>query len=125
MWTRASNYIGKSHRAGDSYFDGKFDEFRLSSTARSADWIATEYANQNSPSTFFTISAPEDRRVVISSAITNTQGDNIIVTFNENIIYSVIPTTDFTLTGTSATISGIISDSSSITLNLSRKSLGK
>ncbi|WOV93075.1 MAG: DUF2341 domain-containing protein [Candidatus Nitrosoabyssus spongiisocia] len=120
---RTSNYIGRANNPDHFYFDGKFDEFRLSSTARSADWIATEYANQNSPSTFFTISAPEDRRVVITSAITNTQGDNIIITFNENIIYSVIPTTDFTLTGTSATISGIISDSSSITLNLSRNLL--
>ncbi|WOV93074.1 MAG: LamG-like jellyroll fold domain-containing protein [Candidatus Nitrosoabyssus spongiisocia] len=120
---RVSNYIGRSNWEGDSYFDGKFDEFRLSSTARSADWIATEYANQNSPSTFFTISAPEDRSVVITSAITNTQGDNIIITFNENIIYSVIPTTDFTLTGTSATIDGITSNSSSITLNLSRNLL--
>ena len=43
---RESNYIGRSNWASDSYFDGKFDEFRLSSTARSADWIATEYANQ-------------------------------------------------------------------------------
>ena len=59
--SRASNYIGRSNWAGDSYFDGKFDEFRLSSTARSADWIATEYANQNSPSTFFTISGVQNR----------------------------------------------------------------
>ncbi|WOV93277.1 MAG: LamG domain-containing protein [Candidatus Nitrosoabyssus spongiisocia] len=116
---RTSNYIGRANNPAHHYFDGKFDEFRLSSTARSADWIATEYANQNSPSTFFTISAPEDRRVVISFAITNTQGDNIIITFNENITYSVIPTTDFTLTGTSATIDSITSNSSSITLNLS------
>ncbi|WOV92985.1 MAG: LamG-like jellyroll fold domain-containing protein [Candidatus Nitrosoabyssus spongiisocia] len=58
---RASNYIGRSNWEGDFYFDGKFDEFRLSSTARSADWIATEYANQNSPSTFFNVSGAQDR----------------------------------------------------------------
>ena len=46
---------------------------------------------------------------MITSAITNTQGDKIIITFNENITYSVIPTTDFTLTGTSATIDSITS----------------
>ncbi|WOV93911.1 MAG: DUF5011 domain-containing protein [Candidatus Nitrosoabyssus spongiisocia] len=114
---RTSNYIGRSNWANDQYFDGKFDEFRLSSTARSADWIATEYANQNSPSTFFTISAPEDRSVVITSAITNIQGDNIIITFNENITYSAT-ITDFALNGTSATIDSITSNSSSITLNL-------
>ncbi|WOV93324.1 MAG: DUF5011 domain-containing protein [Candidatus Nitrosoabyssus spongiisocia] len=120
---RTSNYIGRSNWLVDDYFNGILDEFRLSSTARSADWIATEYANQNSPSTFFTISAPEDRNVAISSASTNIQGDNIIITFSENITYSVIPTTDFTLTGTSATISGVISDFSSITLNLSENLL--
>lgn len=35
-----------------SYFDGSIDEFRISTTARSAGWIATEYNNQSSPSTF-------------------------------------------------------------------------
>jgi hypothetical protein len=35
--------------------DGKMDEIRLSTTPRSADWITTEYNNQNSPSTFYTI----------------------------------------------------------------------
>ncbi|HLJ29644.1 MAG TPA: DUF2341 domain-containing protein, partial [Candidatus Angelobacter sp.] len=31
---------------------GTLDEVRISNSARSADWIATEYNNQNSPSTF-------------------------------------------------------------------------
>jgi RHS repeat-associated protein len=35
-------------------FQGVIDEVRASSVARSADWIAAEYANQNSPSTFYT-----------------------------------------------------------------------
>jgi len=35
------------------------DEYRLSSVARSADWIITEYNNQNSPSTFSTL-GPEN-----------------------------------------------------------------
>ncbi|WOV93886.1 MAG: DUF5011 domain-containing protein [Candidatus Nitrosoabyssus spongiisocia] len=119
---RTTNYIGKINWVFNQFFNGKLDEFRLSSTARSADWIATEYANQNSPSTFFTISTPEDRSVVITSAITNTQGDNIIITFNENITYSAT-ITDFALNGTSATIDSITSNSSSITLNLSRNLL--
>ena len=33
--------------------NGKVDEARISSTARTADWIKTEYLNQSSPSTFF------------------------------------------------------------------------
>ena len=40
---------------------GYIDEFRGSSIARSADWIATEYNNQNSPSTFYSISAEPAR----------------------------------------------------------------
>jgi hypothetical protein len=31
------------------------DEVRLSSTTRSADWINTEYRNENSPGTFLTV----------------------------------------------------------------------
>jgi len=31
------------------YFNGKIDAVRVSSVARSANWIATEYGNQNSP----------------------------------------------------------------------------
>ncbi len=34
---------------------GLIDEVRISNTARSAGWVATEYANQNSPSTFSTL----------------------------------------------------------------------
>jgi Concanavalin A-like lectin/glucanases superfamily/Chitobiase/beta-hexosaminidase C-terminal domain/Domain of unknown function (DUF2341) len=40
-------------------FKGGIDEVRISSTPRSAGWIATEYSNQNSPSTFFAIGAQE------------------------------------------------------------------
>ena len=32
-----------------SQFEGDLDEVRISRVARSADWIATEYANQNNP----------------------------------------------------------------------------
>lgn len=42
---------------GGEYFDGIIDEVRVSDTARSADWIATEYNNQNDPSSFYTISS--------------------------------------------------------------------
>jgi len=35
------------------------DEFRISSTTRSADWILTEYRNQNSPVTFYAVGPQE------------------------------------------------------------------
>jgi RHS repeat-associated protein len=37
------------------YHRGSIDEFRVSTVARSADWIATEYKNQSSPSTFYSV----------------------------------------------------------------------
>jgi RHS repeat-associated protein len=39
------------------YFMGKLDEVRLSNVVRPSDWLATEYNNQSSPATFYTISA--------------------------------------------------------------------
>ncbi|SNT44422.1 RHS repeat-associated core domain-containing protein [Granulicella rosea] len=33
--------------------NGSVDEVRISSVTRSADWVATEYANQSSPATFY------------------------------------------------------------------------
>ncbi len=40
---------------GDNDFNGLIDEVRISDTARSADWIKTEYDNQNDPNTFYSI----------------------------------------------------------------------
>jgi hypothetical protein len=35
--------------------DGRLDEMRVSNAARSSDWIATEYNNQNNPSSFISV----------------------------------------------------------------------
>jgi hypothetical protein len=43
----------------NGYFTGMADEGRISNVARSAPWIATEYNNQNSPSTFVLIGGQE------------------------------------------------------------------
>ena len=37
-------------------FTGNLDEFRVSSINRSADWISTEFNNQNTPQYFYTLS---------------------------------------------------------------------
>lgn len=41
------------------YMDAQFDEFRLSNTIRSANWITTEYNNQSSPSGFYSFGAEQ------------------------------------------------------------------
>jgi len=47
--------IGRQRSTGTRYWNGILDEQRFASVARSADWILTEYNNQNSPSTFYTL----------------------------------------------------------------------
>ncbi len=41
------------------YFDGAIDEFRLSNMVRSADWITTEYNNQEDPNSFYSVGAED------------------------------------------------------------------
>jgi hypothetical protein len=49
--------IGGETATGEttSRLQGSLDEIRVANTALTADWIATEYNNQSSPSTFYTI----------------------------------------------------------------------
>lgn len=44
-----------SKSTGADYMDGILDEVRVRSGLLSADWIAAEYTNQNTPTTFYTI----------------------------------------------------------------------
>ena len=52
-------FIGQSDVFGDGAYTGNLDEIRVSSAARSADWIKTEYNNENSPSTFITVGSAQ------------------------------------------------------------------
>ncbi|MFZ0473004.1 MAG: LamG-like jellyroll fold domain-containing protein, partial [Bacteroidales bacterium] len=57
--------IGKEPWLSDYYFSGSFDEIRISDKVRSNGWTRTEYNNQSSPSTFYTL----DAAGVVSSTI--------------------------------------------------------
>lgn len=62
--TTKRGFIGVSDALGGSYgyyMDGKLDEVRISSSARSGDWILTEYNNQNNPADFSLI-GPEEHQ---------------------------------------------------------------
>ncbi|MGD0832781.1 MAG: DUF2341 domain-containing protein, partial [Terracidiphilus sp.] len=53
----ATTYLGLGPAVyGNQSATASEDEFRISSIARSPDWIATEYANQSSPSIFYDLS---------------------------------------------------------------------
>ncbi|MGB0065347.1 MAG: DUF2341 domain-containing protein, partial [Terracidiphilus sp.] len=54
---------------GSEYFSGSLDEARVSNITRSADWIAAEYNNQISPSTFYAVSA-EGTQGIAPAAVT-------------------------------------------------------
>jgi hypothetical protein len=56
---------GDSSVCSANYFNGGMDEMRVSNIARSAGWIQTEYNNQNSPSTFYTVGDPTPTTKVI------------------------------------------------------------
>ena len=51
--------IGRMNYASGNfwYFGGKIDEPRIAYTPRSSSWVLSEYNNQSSPSTFFTLGA--------------------------------------------------------------------
>jgi len=48
--------LGRRADATAQALNGLLDETRISNVARSADWIKTEYNNQNSPSSFYSVS---------------------------------------------------------------------
>ena len=52
-------YLGRNGGDGE-HFIGDMDEVRISSGVRSGDWITTEYNNQDSPSTFYSVASEED-----------------------------------------------------------------
>ena len=61
-WTgsgRTDNKLYLLSYGSAAYIDGQMDEARMSILIRSADWIATEYANQNDPASFLSIQEEE------------------------------------------------------------------
>jgi len=57
-WPNRPAYIGDRAEFSRGFL-GSIDEVRLSSTARSADYISTNYNNQNSPGSFVSLSGQE------------------------------------------------------------------
>ncbi|NTV31323.1 DUF2341 domain-containing protein [candidate division WWE3 bacterium] len=67
-------------------FDGLIDDVRISSVARSADWISTEYNNVNSLASFYTLSAQTSygATIVVSNDFTLAGAGNGTVNANTN-----------------------------------------
>jgi len=54
-----TDFLVGTNSSVSNVFEGIIDQVAVSSIARSADWIATEYANMNSPSTFYSVGTEE------------------------------------------------------------------
>ena len=76
--------IGK--RVNSRYFEGILDELRISNTVRSADWITTEYNNQNAPGSFITVGTAEANPCSSFSAGTATATDSNVESGNSTTI---------------------------------------
>lgn len=69
-------HIGGDPGYGNSSLGGRLDEIRLSRTVQTADYIATCYANQNDPSTFFKSGFPAIPSGLTGSPIVQVDGTN-------------------------------------------------
>lgn len=55
MGLLGSHFGRRVHAGVESYYVGIIDEARISTIARSSDWISTTHNNQSSPSTFYSV----------------------------------------------------------------------
>lgn len=60
LWTQHAQpaawlWGGNPADPAPTFFTGQLDELRVSSTVRTAGWIQTEYRNQSSPQTFYSV----------------------------------------------------------------------
>lgn len=60
--------FARSRYSLGEYFNGSIDELRVSNVARSGGWTATEYNNQSSPGTFYTINFEQPQGQVACTA---------------------------------------------------------
>ena len=63
--------VGKEPFQSSYYFDGRFDELRISDKVRSDGWLRTEYNNQSSPLTFYSTGAEVSLTALPSAGICN------------------------------------------------------
>ncbi|PCI51897.1 MAG: hypothetical protein COB49_00400 [Alphaproteobacteria bacterium] len=75
--------IGHSRTNNQYYFDGKIDEARWINSELSVDWIATEYANQSSPGTFWVgqggAAVGSGIILTVNSAVSGHAADNVVL----------------------------------------------
>jgi RHS repeat-associated protein len=94
-------YLGAQHYyegGADFFHQGVIDEFRFSNTARSADWIATEFNNQSAPAAFYTIYPESAQSILIGPSAVSLTGSGtqqftptVLGACNQNVSWSLNP----------------------------------
>ncbi|MGL1889202.1 MAG: DUF2341 domain-containing protein, partial [Reichenbachiella sp.] len=118
---------GEPRTSGETLsFSGIIDEVRITQGIRSADWIATEYANQNDPSTFYTVGTEEIVNgleisestdiLTITVSISNTDDDNPTTVYYATTGGTATSGTDYT--AIASTQLSIAAGASNITFDL-------
>lgn len=113
--TVAYTYAGDNNveltigKGSGNHFDGLIDELRISSVARSADWIEASYLSQLGGFAFASIggqqagTADDAAPVVLSRTTADLDGDGFIdavqITFNEAILDSTVNAGDWDVAG--------------------------
>lgn len=87
-------FVGSNRGATTEFWNGIIDEFRVSNTARSADWLTTEYNNQSAPATFETLGSE-----VTTATYTLVLAQGSYVLTGEPIATSNITQGSYVLTG--------------------------
>jgi predicted GH43/DUF377 family glycosyl hydrolase len=83
------------------WYTGKMDEVRMSNVARSAGWIAAEYNNQASPSTFYTVGNEEVTGIQISNPSPSNGQTNVPISLSQlsfNLTHGENRTMDYYVT---------------------------
>ena len=90
----------------NDFWWGRIDEVRISKISRTSSWISTEYQNENSPSTFYTVGARE------SSSTSGTIASQVLDTGITGAPWDFLFWSSITVAGTSITFEVRASDTS-------------
>ncbi|MEK6840336.1 MAG: LamG domain-containing protein, partial [Nanoarchaeota archaeon] len=91
--------IGTASQAGYDnlvYYNGTIDEIRVSNVTRSSGWISTEFNNQNSSSTFYTLGAGETNPATAPQWSSNSTNSTLA---GSSVLHNVYWTDDVALSG--------------------------
>ena len=100
-WVTHNNPLFLGSATGNFFMTGTMDELRLSNIDRSADFIKTQYNNQNSPSTFYLVGSEEISTGLLTFTADRTAVNTIVLTFSENVDTTTTDGSGYTLsTGT-------------------------